>query len=71
MIQNRDELKKKLNDKIKINKLGRSSKQDKEKYLDNNLTKMGIIDKEKFKEDLKKMNPEKLKEELKKINISL
>ena len=58
MIQNRDELKKKLNDKIKINKLGRSSKQDKEKYLDNNLTKMGIIDKEKFKEDLKKMNPD-------------
>ena len=32
---------------------------------------MGIQDTNKFKEELKKMNPEKLKEELKKLNISL
>ena len=71
MSEKRDEIKKKLNERIKMGKLGRSSKIEKEKYLDDNIKKMGIQDTNKFKEELKKMNPEKLKEELKKLNISL
>ena len=71
MSENRNELKKKLREKIQSGKLRRSSIAEKEKYLDNNLEKMGINDTDKFKEELKKLNPEKLKEELKKLNISL
>jgi len=71
MSEKRDELKKKLKEKIKMGQLKRSSNVEKEKYLDENIKKMGVEDTTKFKEELKKMNPEKLKEELKKLNISL
>lgn len=71
MSEKREELRKKLKERIKLGKLGRSSKDEKEKYVDDNIKKMGIEDTTKFKEELKKMNPEKLKEELKKLNISL
>lgn len=47
----------------------RSTKDEKEKFVDNNLKNLGISDIEKFKEQIKKLNPEKLKQELNKLNI--
>ena len=53
--------------KLKEKKLFRSSKEEKEKFVEKNLSDIGISDIDKFKKDLKKMNPEKMKEELQKL----
>lgn len=68
-MSNREELKKKIRDSIKNKRIMRSTKDEKEKFVDNNLKNLGISDIEKFKEQIKKLNPEKLKQELNKLNI--
>jgi hypothetical protein len=68
-MSNREELRKKLKDSIKNKRIMRSTKDEKEKFVDNNLKNLGISDIEKFKEQIKKLNPEKLKQELNKLNI--
>ena len=68
-MSNREELKKKIRDSIKNKRIMRSTKDEKEKFVDNNLKNLGISDIEKFKEQIKKLNPEKLKQELIKLNI--
>lgn len=68
---NKDELRKKLREKLQNKKILRSNKDQKETFVNDNLKKMGIQDPDKFKDDLKKLNPDKLKSELKKFNINL
>jgi hypothetical protein len=73
---NKDELRKKLREKLQNKKILRSNKDQKETFVNDNLKKMGIQNPDKFKEDLKKLNPDKLnpdklKNELKKFNINL
>ena len=68
-MSNREELKKKLRESIKNKSIIRSNKEQKEKFVDENLKNMGINDIEKFKEQLKKLDAEKLKKELNKLNI--
>jgi hypothetical protein len=69
-MSNREELRKKLKDSIKNKRMIRANKEEKEKFVDNNLKNLGINDIEKFKEQIKKLNPEKLKQELNKLNIN-
>ncbi len=66
----REDLKKKLRDKIKGKQIIRTTKEQKETLIDNQLKKAGI-DPETFKEQMKNINPNLLKEELKKLNISI
>jgi hypothetical protein len=68
-MSNREELRKKLKDSIKNKRIMRSTKDEKEKFVDNNLKNLGISDIEKFKEQIKKLNPEKLKQELNKYVV--
>jgi len=68
-MSNREELKKKLRDSIKNKSIIRSNKEQKEKFVDNNLKNIGIDDIEKFKDQIKNLDPEKLKDVLNKLNI--
>lgn len=69
--EKRDELRKKLRASINEQKLLRSSKQVKDKVIDDNLKKNGISDLEKFKKDIKKMDLEKMLEKLKTNGIDI
>ena len=68
----KEDLRKKLREKIKGKQMIRSTKDQKETFVDNELKKSGV-DLKKFKEDIKNLNidPKLLKEELKKLNISI
>ena len=68
-MSNREELKKKLRDSIKNKSIIRKNKEQKEKFVDDNLKNLGINDVEKFKDQIKKLDAEKLKKELSKLNI--
>jgi hypothetical protein len=70
-MSNREDLRKKLREKLREKKMFRNSKEQKETFVDNELKKAGIDDIEKFKEQIKNLNPNFLKEELKKLNISI
>ncbi len=62
MNENRDELRKKLKEKIKNKQVYRCSKDEKEKFVQNKLKEAGIKeDLDKIKESLKKLNPDQLK----------
>lgn len=58
MSSSKEELRKKLKEKIGEKKINRNKKQSKETILKNTLGKMGI-DSVKLKEDLEKVNKEK------------
>lgn len=58
MSSSKEELRKKLREKIGEKKINRNKKQSKETILKNTLGKMGI-DSVKLKEDLEKVNKEK------------
>jgi len=58
MSSSKEELRKKLREKIGEKKINRNTKQSKETILKNTLGKMGI-DSVKLKEDLEKVNKEK------------
>lgn len=70
-MSNREDLRKKLREKLTEKKMFRKSKEQKETFVDNELKKAGVDDIEKFKEQIKNLNPNLLKEELKKLNISI
>jgi hypothetical protein len=57
MSSSREDLRKKLRDRIGEKKINRNKKQSKETILKNTLAEMGI-DSEKLKEDLEKVNKE-------------
>jgi hypothetical protein len=57
MSSSKEDLRKKLRDRIGEKKINRNKKQSKETILKNTLAKMGI-DSEKLKEDLEKVNKE-------------
>jgi hypothetical protein len=62
----KNQLKKKLKDKLNSQKLLRSNKEQKEKVVDMNLKKVGIEDSKKFKNMMKNMNINNLTDEIKK-----
>ena len=62
MIENKDELRKKLKDKIKNKQITRLSNDEKEKFVQKKLKESGINeDLDKIKETLKKFKPDQLK----------
>lgn len=69
-MSDREELRKKLREKIKGKQIIRNTKEQKETFVDSQLKKAGI-DPKKFKEQMENINPNLLKEELKKLNISI
>jgi hypothetical protein len=57
MSSNRDELRKKLREKLDVKKIERSSKKTKDSILKDTMEKMGV-DSDKLRQDLEKVNKE-------------
>ena len=62
---NKEDLRKRLREKINNQKIMRKNNNIKEEFLDKKLKESGIEDIEKFKENIKKMDPTKLLQNLK------